>query len=89
MNMNIKKVGVLGCGLMGSGIAQVSATAGFDVTVLEVEQKYLDMFALLSSNPPSHRMEKLPGWLARRQRSLRPATQVLDELPSGPIGAVA
>jgi len=25
---------------MGSGIAQVAATAGFDVTVLEVEQKY-------------------------------------------------
>jgi len=40
--MNIKKVGVLGCGLMGSGIAQVAATAGFDVTVLEVEQKFLD-----------------------------------------------
>jgi 3-hydroxybutyryl-CoA dehydrogenase len=40
--MEIKKVGVLGCGLMGSGIAQVCATAGFDVTVLEVEQKFLD-----------------------------------------------
>src|SRR5437588_5126573 len=40
--MDIKNVGVLGCGLMGSGIAQVSATAGFDVTVLEVEQKFLD-----------------------------------------------
>jgi 3-hydroxybutyryl-CoA dehydrogenase len=40
--MEIKKVGVLGCGLMGSGIAQVCATAGFEVTVLEVEQKYLD-----------------------------------------------
>ena len=40
--MELKKVGVLGCGLMGSGIAQVSATAGFDVTVLEVEQKFLD-----------------------------------------------
>ncbi len=40
--MEIKKVGVLGCGLMGSGIAQVSASAGFDVTVLEVEQKFLD-----------------------------------------------
>jgi 3-hydroxybutyryl-CoA dehydrogenase len=38
----MKKVGVLGCGLMGSGIAQVAATAGFDVVVLEVEQKYLD-----------------------------------------------
>jgi 3-hydroxybutyryl-CoA dehydrogenase len=40
--MEIKKVGVLGCGLMGSGIAQVAATAGFDVTVLETEQKFLD-----------------------------------------------
>jgi 3-hydroxybutyryl-CoA dehydrogenase len=40
--MEIAKVGVLGCGLMGSGIAQVAATAGFDVTVLEVEQKFLD-----------------------------------------------
>src|SRR3954469_9722444 len=40
--MEIKKVGILGCGLMGSGIAQVSATAGFETTVLEVEQKFLD-----------------------------------------------
>src|ERR1700693_6372906 len=40
--MEIKKVGVLGCGFMGSGIAQVCAAAGFDVTVLEVEQKFLD-----------------------------------------------
>jgi 3-hydroxybutyryl-CoA dehydrogenase len=40
--MHIKKVGVLGCGLMGSGIAQVSAAAGFDVTVLEVDRKYID-----------------------------------------------
>ncbi len=40
--MEIRKVGILGCGLMGSGIAQVAATAGFEVTVLEVEQKYLD-----------------------------------------------
>src|SRR3979490_2057959 len=40
--MEIKKVGVLGCGLMGSGSAQVCATAGFDVTVLEVGRKFLD-----------------------------------------------
>ncbi|HWX92986.1 MAG TPA: 3-hydroxybutyryl-CoA dehydrogenase [Terriglobales bacterium] len=40
--MDIRKIGVLGCGLMGSGIAQVAATAGFDVTVLEVEQRFLD-----------------------------------------------
>jgi 3-hydroxybutyryl-CoA dehydrogenase len=40
--MQIRKVGVLGCGLMGSGIAQTAAAAGFDVTVLEVEQRFLD-----------------------------------------------
>jgi 3-hydroxyacyl-CoA dehydrogenase len=40
--MDIRKVGVLGCGLMGSGIAQVAAMAGFEVTVLKVEQKLLD-----------------------------------------------
>src|ERR1019366_4371657 len=40
--MHIKNVGVIGCGLMGSGIAQVAATAGFHVTVLEAEQTYLD-----------------------------------------------
>src|SRR6266545_6232266 len=40
--MAIRNVCVLGCGLMGSGIAQVAAMSGFDVTVLEVEQKYLD-----------------------------------------------
>ncbi|HZG53171.1 MAG TPA: 3-hydroxyacyl-CoA dehydrogenase family protein [Pyrinomonadaceae bacterium] len=34
--MEIKKVGVLGCGLMGSGIAQTAAAAGFEVVVREV-----------------------------------------------------
>lgn len=37
--MEIKKVGVLGCGLMGSGIAQTAATAGFDVVVREVSDE--------------------------------------------------
>ena len=35
--MDIKKVGVVGCGLMGSGIAQISAQAGLDVVVREVD----------------------------------------------------
>ena len=37
--MEIKRVGVLGCGLMGSGIAQTAATAGFDVIVREVSDE--------------------------------------------------
>jgi 3-hydroxybutyryl-CoA dehydrogenase len=40
--MEIKKVGVLGCGLMGSGIAQVAAQAGYPTTVLEVSREFLD-----------------------------------------------
>ncbi|KAB2966347.1 MAG: 3-hydroxybutyryl-CoA dehydrogenase [Thermoanaerobaculia bacterium] len=40
--MTIRKVGVLGCGLMGSGIAEVAAKSGFDVVVREVSSELLD-----------------------------------------------
>ena len=39
--MEIKKVGVLGCGLMGAGIAQTAASAGFETTVREVSEELL------------------------------------------------
>src|SRR5262245_17987268 len=39
--MSIRKVGVLGCGLMGSGIAQVSAAAGYKTVVREVDDQFL------------------------------------------------
>jgi 3-hydroxybutyryl-CoA dehydrogenase len=39
--MEIRKVGVLGCGLMGAGIAQTAASAGFDTTVREVSEPLL------------------------------------------------
>jgi len=40
--MDIKKVAVIGCGLMGSGIAEVCARAGYDTLVREVSQDVLD-----------------------------------------------
>jgi 3-hydroxyacyl-CoA dehydrogenase len=40
--MAIKKVGVVGCGLMGHGIVQVAAQGGYQVVALETEQKFLD-----------------------------------------------
>ena len=40
--MQIKTVGVLGCGLMGSGIAQVAAASGYKTLVREVNQGVLD-----------------------------------------------
>ena len=40
--MAINKVGVVGCGLMGHGIAQICAQAGWDVVVRELDQEKLD-----------------------------------------------
>jgi 3-hydroxybutyryl-CoA dehydrogenase len=40
--MEIKKVCVLGAGLMGSGIAQVNAQAGFEVRLRDIEQRFID-----------------------------------------------
>lgn len=40
--MNIESVGVLGAGQMGNGIAQVAACAGFQVTMVDIEQDYVD-----------------------------------------------
>jgi 3-hydroxybutyryl-CoA dehydrogenase len=40
--MSIEKVGVVGCGLMGSGIAQVAAQAGCEVVVREVSDALVD-----------------------------------------------
>jgi 3-hydroxybutyryl-CoA dehydrogenase len=40
--MAIQKVGVVGCGLMGSGIAQVSAQAGFSTVVREVSPELVE-----------------------------------------------
>lgn len=40
--MAINKVGVVGCGIMGHGIAQVAAQAGYDVVVKERDQERLD-----------------------------------------------
>lgn len=39
--MEIKKVGVLGCGLMGAGIVEVCARAGFSTVVREVDEEWL------------------------------------------------
>lgn len=40
--MEIKKVGVIGAGTMGNGIAQVFAQAGYDVVMIDIEQRFLD-----------------------------------------------
>lgn len=40
--VTIQNIGVVGAGTMGNGIAHVCAKSGFDVTLVEVEQRFLD-----------------------------------------------
>ena len=59
--MEIKKVGVVGCGLMGGGITEVCAKAGYDVKVVEVKQDFLDrgMSNIQSSLDKAVKREKM------------------------------
>ena len=41
-SMGIEKIAVLGAGQMGNGIAQVAACAGYDVTMIDIKQEYVD-----------------------------------------------
>ncbi len=40
--MKIKRVGIIGCGIMGAGIAQLSLQSGYDVIVREISQDFLE-----------------------------------------------
>jgi glycosyltransferase involved in cell wall biosynthesis len=54
-----------------------------------IERKYLEMFERLRSEPPSHVMEPLPNWIARRRRTASPADDVVAQLPTGPSVSTA
>ncbi|MEX2273884.1 MAG: glycosyltransferase family 4 protein [Vicinamibacterales bacterium] len=49
-----------------------------------IERKYMDMFERLAKEP-ARKMEPLPGWFARRKRTLAPAAERVAALPSGPV----
>ena len=70
--MEISKVGVVGCGLMGHGIAQVCAQAGYDVVVREVSQEKLD-----------GGLGKINKQLARAVEKGRMEQSEADEVPAG------
>ncbi len=49
-----------------------------------IERKYLEMLDRLKRETPRVPLEALPGWFARRRRTLEPAQRVVAGLPSGP-----
>jgi glycosyltransferase involved in cell wall biosynthesis len=50
-----------------------------------IERKYIEMFDRLKKDPSAPAEEPLPGWLARRKRTLPPAAEVIGRAPSGPV----
>ena len=53
-----------------------------------IERKYLEMLHQLQAEDRSgvtNRLEPLPGWFARRRRTIPPAGHVVDQLPKGPV----
>jgi glycosyltransferase involved in cell wall biosynthesis len=57
-----------------------------------IEQKYLDLFAWLAAEPAEQarlrtRLDPLPGWFARRRRTLPPSAHIVLNLPRGPSAA--
>jgi hypothetical protein len=55
-----------------------------------IEGKYLDMFSRLKREdaeaPQSRAVEPVPGWLARRRRDQRPASEILAGIAAGAAG---
>lgn len=51
-----------------------------------IERKYLEVFDRLKREPaPSAPLPPLPGWFARRKRTVKPASEVLKGVPAGPV----
>ena len=76
--MAIQKVGVIGAGTMGNGIAHVFARTGYDVVLCDIEQKFLDRaLATISKNLDR---EQAKGKITEAQKSetLKRITPVLD-----------
>lgn len=79
--MAIEKLGVVGCGLMGSGIAQTAAQAGLQVTVREVSTELIDKGFANIDKSLARLLQR--GTLAAAERDaarklLRPTTKLED-----------
>jgi 3-hydroxybutyryl-CoA dehydrogenase len=79
------KVGVVGAGTMGAGIAQTFATAGFDVTLVDVGAPQLErgMKTIRSSLAKLEEKKKLPATAAEIERRIATATDVASLRDAG------
>jgi 3-hydroxybutyryl-CoA dehydrogenase len=85
--MEIRKVGVLGCGLMGAGIAQTAASAGFETTVREVSEELLQK-GFVAIEKSLERFEQKGTITAEQQKQTRDrlsGTTSFDDLTDSDI----
>ena len=69
--MKIETIGVVGAGTMGNGIAHVCAKAGFNVVLVEVEQRFLDRgLATIGKNLGARGGESASSQAAERDAAL-------------------
>jgi 3-hydroxybutyryl-CoA dehydrogenase len=80
--MEIRKVGVIGCGLMGGGIAQTCAQAGYTTVVREVNQQLQDkgLDRIYSTWDMMARKNKLTGEQVAENRDRLQGTLALEDL---------
>lgn len=76
--MAIEKVGVLGCGLMGAGIAEVCARAGLETVVREVEESFLDKGLARIHKSLDKAVEKGKLEADQRESTLKRLTGTID-----------
>jgi 3-hydroxybutyryl-CoA dehydrogenase len=76
--MQIKRVGVVGAGTMGNGIAHVFARSGFDVTLCDVEQRFLDRALDTIAKNLSRETAKGKITVEQEKAALERITPVLD-----------
>ena len=80
--MTVRRVGVVGCGLMGSGIAEVCARAGYQVVVREVTSELLErgLARIDASLRRAVERDKVAGEAARQARAAIRGTVALRDL---------
>ena len=75
---NLKKIGVLGAGLMGAGIAHVSALAGLDVVLIDRDQESADKGKAYSDKVMSSQIAKGRAKTADKEALLQHITPTAD-----------
>ncbi len=75
---NLKKIGVLGAGLMGGGIAYVSASAGLDVVLIDRDQEFADRGKAYSDKLVSSQIAKGRARTADKEALLQRITPTAD-----------